>query len=145
MYGSDWVTKLVVICWLLIIFLWQRKLVIHLVNLLFRPIEVNVKIRPSYHTWTKAFSTSRNIPVVGWSLQKSSLIVSKSLNRLPFVLLFFLKPFCCLLIFLLSKIAKTAKIFCYNLFESFTEVGKKTERPITSYWIFWLSSLKQYN
>ena len=50
----------------IISFLWQRKLLIHLINFLFRPIEVNLKRSPSNQTWSKAFSTSRKIPVVEW-------------------------------------------------------------------------------
>ena len=87
----------------IISFHWWRKLLIHLINLLFRPIDVNLNRRPSNQTWSKAFLTSRNIPVVGWPLQKPSLIVSKSLNKLSFVLLFFLNPFCCLLNFLFAS------------------------------------------
>ena len=84
-------------------FLWWRKLLIYLINFLFRRIAVNLKRRPSNQTWSKAFSTSRNIPVVGWPLQKPSLIVSKSLNKLSSVLLFFLNSFCCLLNFLFAS------------------------------------------
>ena len=113
----------------IISFLWWRKLLIHLINFLFRLIEVNLKRRPSYHTWSKAFSTSRNIPVVGCPLQKLSLIVSKSLNKLSFVLLFFLKPFFCLLNFLLASV----HLLMLSATAFFTEAGSKTERPITFY------------
>ena len=113
----------------IISFLWWRKLLIHLINFLFRPIEINLKRRPSYHTWSRAFSTSRNIPVVGCPLQKPSLIVSKSLNKLSFVLLFFLKPFFCLLNFLLAS----AYLLMLSATAFFTEAGSKTERPTTFY------------
>ena len=105
-WGTPWIGMIGSLSWSLIeiiSFLWWRKLPIHLINFLFRPIEVNLKRRPSYHTWLKAFSSSRNIPVVGWPLQKPCLIVSKSLVKLSFLLLFFLKPFCCLLNFLLAS------------------------------------------
>ena len=41
------------------------------------------------------------MPVVGWAFWKSNLIVSNSLNKFSFLLLYFLKPFCWLLNFLL--------------------------------------------
>ena len=87
--------------WIDIISLSDRKLLIHLINFLFRTIGVNLKRSPSHQTWSKAFSTSGIIPVVGWPLQKPNLTVSKSLNK--FVLLFFLNPFCCLLNFALAS------------------------------------------
>ena len=43
----------------IISFLWWRKLLIYLINFLFRPIDVNLKRRPSNQTWSKAFSTSK--------------------------------------------------------------------------------------
>ena len=99
-------------------FLWLRKLLIHLINFLFRPTEINLKRSPSNQTWSKAFLTSVKIPVVGWSLQKPSLTISKKLNKLSFVLLFFLKPFCCLLNFLLASsqlLRVSATAFSRNL------------------------------
>ena len=103
-WGTPWMGIIGSLIWSLIViisFLWSRKLLIHLINFLFRPTDVILKRRP-YQTWSKAFSTSRNIPVVGWPLQKPSLIVSKSLNKLSYVLLFFLRPFCCLLNFFVT-------------------------------------------
>ena len=106
-------------------------MLIHLINFLFRHIEVNVKRRPSYHTWSKVFSTSRNIPAVGWPLEKPSLIVSKSLNELSFVLLFFFET---ILLFIklfitLSPIANVVRLFQ----EVLNEAGSKTKGLMASY------------
>ena len=106
-WGTPWMGMIGSLSWSLIkinSFVGWRKLLINLVNFLFRTIDVISKRIPSYQTWSKAFSTSRNISVVGWPLQKPSLIVSKSLNKLSFVILFFLKPFYCLLNFLLASV-----------------------------------------
>ena len=105
-WGTPWMGMIGSLSWSLIeitSFLWGRKLLIHLINFLFRPTDVNLKRKLSNQTWSKTFSTSRNIPIVGWSFQKPSLIVSKSLSKLSFVLLFFLKPFFYLLNFLLAS------------------------------------------
>ena len=67
--GTPWMGMIGSLSWSfieIISVLWERKLLIHLINLLFRPIDVNLKRRPSNHTWSKACPASRNIPVVGW-------------------------------------------------------------------------------
>ena len=101
--GLPWGRPRIESCsWLLIeiiSFLWSRKLLIHLMNFLLRPIDVSVKSTLSNQTSSKVLLTSRKIPVAGWPLSKPYLIVSNILNRLLFVLLFFLESFCCLLNF----------------------------------------------
>ena len=81
--GTTWMGMFGSLSWSLIeiiSFLWWRKLLIHLINFLFRAIDVMLKRRPSCKTWSKAFLNSRSIPVLGCPSKKPSLIVLKSLN-----------------------------------------------------------------
>ena len=68
-WGTPWMGMTGSLSWSLIkiiSFLCWRKLTIPLINFLSRPIDINLERRPSNQTWSKAFSTSRNIPAVGW-------------------------------------------------------------------------------
>ena len=61
--------------------------------------------RPACQTWSKAFSTSRNAADVTNPLLTFCFNYWFSLNRLSFVLLLLLKPFCCsfMILFLLHQ------------------------------------------
>ena len=128
--------------WLLIeiiSFLWQRKLLIDLINFLFKAIDVNLKRNPLNQTWSEAFSTSRKMPVVEWPIWKSNFIVSNSLDKFSLMLLFFFVAILLIIEFFVI-FCPVALVIWYSLFQKFTEVGCKTKRSIASYQIFRFTS-----
>ena len=72
-----------------------KKLLIHLIRFICNPKPYNLESSPLCHTCWNTFSTSKNITVEIIHLLKFRLIDCISLNKLSFVHLFFLKPFCC--------------------------------------------------
>ena len=73
-----------------------KKLLMHLITFISNPKSYNLGSSPLYHTWSKAFSTSKNTTMEIILLLKFCLIqwLCKFKQIVICVHLFFLKPFC---------------------------------------------------